>query len=69
MKFIPRIVFWIGTIGFVYGVFLKVANQLGSPAAWPFGLIPRNFFQGSMGCFMFAIAYCVVFIFARKAED
>ena len=66
MKLIPRIVFWIGTIAFVEGAVIKLFSLEAAGYRWMFGLAPRNFFQGAMACFMFAIAYCVVFIFSKK---
>ena len=68
MRFIPRLVFWIGVISVVYGMILKLMGYYGGAVGWPFGLCPRNFLDFGVVCFVGAISFAVVHVFMKKSE-
>lgn len=70
MKALPRLLFWLGAVSLGYGIVLKIVNfYVESPSGWPFGMWPKNFLDFSLVCFVATIAFCVVFIFIKKAEE
>ncbi len=67
MRWLARLVFWIGTVSLAYGVILRFAIWMsGEQYFWPFGLQPGNFLEFSFVCFTGAIAYTVIYIFETK---
>ncbi len=68
MKFIPRVIFWLGAVSLCFGIILKLVWHFSGPVAGPFGTGPNSCWGFAVVCFLAAIAYCQVFILSKQEE-